>query len=183
MEFPNWFNYTAKENFEKFLIPLAGQENLTLLQLGAYTGDASIWMINNLGLLNLFDVDTWEGSDEDAHKEMDFSEVERVYDEKVQGRAHKKKMTTVDYLLNNRLYQYDFIYIDADHTTVGVLMDAELSFPLLKSGGIMAFDDYTWGAEMPPHLTPGLGIDLFLERHIDEYETLIVNHQVWIKKK
>jgi hypothetical protein len=47
----------------------------------------------------------------------------------------------------------------------------------------MAFDDYTWGAEMPPHLTPGLGIDLFLERHIDEYETLIVNHQVWIKKK
>ena len=181
-DLPDWFSAYAKPNFERFLIPLAGQDNLTLLQLGAYTGDASIWIINNLGLLNLFDVDTWKGSDEDAHKKMDFSEVERVYDEKVQGRAHKKKMTTVDYLLNNRLYQYDFIYIDADHTTVGVLFDAELSWPLLKSGGLLAFDDYQWGQHLPVFKTPKLGIDLFLERHLGEYEILEQGLQVWLRK-
>lgn len=190
MEFPNWFNYTAKENFEKFLIPLAGQQNLKFLQLGVYTGDASVWLCKNILTgknSRLRDVDTWLGSKEEAHESMDFNKVLEVYEEKIKGLpVITYKMTTTKYLIStDSLVQdfYDFIYIDADHTTVGVLMDAELSFPLLKSGGIMAFDDYTWGAEMPPHLTPGLGIDLFLERHIDEYETLIVNQQVWIKKK
>ncbi len=71
--------------------------------------------------------------------------------------AHKHNITIVQRSTTNFLVdewanksQYDFIYIDADHTTVGVLLDAELSWPLLKSGGIMAFDDLTWGADLPP---------------------------------
>lgn len=193
MEFPNWFEITAKDNFEKFLIPLAGQPNLTFLQLGAYTGDASVWMLKNVLThphTMLIDVDTWEGSDEDAHKEMDFSEVEKIYTSKVkpfkQGLYTSPvacKSSTIDFLLQNRNTLFDFIYIDADHTTVSVLMDAELSFSLLRSDGIMAFDDYTWGEDMPPQLTPALGIDLFLDRHDGKYETLIMNQQVWIKKK
>lgn len=184
-DYPNWFNVSAKANFEKFLTK---KDGLSALQLGAYTGDASVWMLENLGAIELTDVDTWQGSDEEAHKSMDFSDVEKVYDDKIKSRTIKNKMTTVEYLTHQlSCYRcissrFDFIYIDADHTTVGVLMDAELAFPLLKSGGIMAFDDYTWGADMPPHLTPALGIDLFLERHDGEYETLAVNEQVWIKK-
>ena len=61
-------------------------------------------------------------------------------------------------------------------------MDAELSFPLLKPGGIMAFDDYTWGKDLPSELAPAMGIDLFLSRHEGEYKTLAVNEQVWIQK-
>jgi predicted O-methyltransferase YrrM len=190
MEFPNWFNYTAKDNFEKFLIPLAGQQNLKFLQLGAYTGDASVWMCKKVLTgrdSRLVDIDTWKGSDEEAHESIDFDKVYEIYSEKIKDLPVTPiVMTTTKYLITtNNVVQkaYDFIYVDADHTTVGVLMDAELSFPLLKSGGIMAFDDYTWGPEMPPHLTPTLGIDLFLSRHEQEYETLIMNEQVWIKKK
>lgn len=185
-DYPNWFNYTAKANFEKFLTK---KDGMLCLQLGVYTGDASLWMLENLGAIELIDVDTWQGSDEDEHKSMDFSDVEKAYDEKFSNRTFKNKMTTVEYLTHQLSCDrcdrrsFDFIYIDADHTTVGVLMDAELSWGLLKSNGIMAFDDYTWGADMPPHLTPTLGIDLFLERHDGEYETLAVNEQVWIKKK
>ena len=188
MEYPNWFNYTAKDNFEKFLIPLAGQDNLYFLQLGAFTGDASLWMAEHIltGKHNLLmDVDTWIGSDEEQHHEMDFNDVRKVYLDKVTPYKVIESFigTTVDFLTQYRDKNViDFIYIDADHTTVGVLMDAELSFPLLKSGGIMAFDDYTWGAEMSPELTPTLGIDLFLARHEGEYETLVINSQVWIKK-
>lgn len=188
MEFPNWFNITAENNFKKFLIPLAGQQNLSFLQLGVYTGDASVWLCENVltgPLCMLVDVDTWQGSDEDAHKEMDFNEVYDVYLKKTSHFAQIRKLqdTTTNYLMYHKDSRFDFIYIDADHTTVGVLMDAELSFPLLKSGGIMAFDDYTWGAGMPPQLTPTLGIDLFLDRHDGEYEVLAINSQVWIKKK
>lgn len=189
MEYPNWFNQFAKANFEKFLTPLAGQDNLHFLQLGVYTGDASLWMAQNIltGKDNfLMDVDTWQGSDEIDHKGMDFNDVRKVYLDKVIPYKVIESYigTTVDFL--TEFYDrncYDFIYIDADHTTVGVLLDAELSWSKLKSGGIMAFDDYTWGAEMPPELTPTLGIDLFMARHDGEYETLVVNEQYWIKKK
>ena len=184
-KYPNWFKVTAQENFERFLIPLAGQDNLTFLQLGAYTGDASVWMLENIKPLMLTDVDTWEGSDEEVHKKMDFSEVESIYDEKVKGRTNKYKCTTFDYLFKYSIpgfIDYDFIYIDADHTTVGVLLDAELSWQLLKSGGIMAFDDYTWGSHLPAHLAPKLGINLFIARHQGQFETLVVNGQVWIRK-
>lgn len=186
MEYPNWFNHSAKANFEKFLIPLAGQDNLIALQLGVYTGDASLWMLQNLSGIKLTDVDTWQGSDEEDHKAMDFNDVYKTYIDKTKGyKVNVKRSTTTNYLVQ----QYgsggifDFIYIDADHTTVSVLMDAELSWPLLKSGGIMAFDDYTWGANLAPELAPTLGIDLFLARHDGEYDTLIVNEQYWIQKK
>ena len=99
-KFPNWFDAYAKPNFEKYLIPLAGVDNLTFLQLGAYTGDASLWLLDNVltGANSiLIDVDTWQGSDEEVHHSMDFSEVESVYDAKIRGKASKNKMTTVDY--------------------------------------------------------------------------------------
>ena len=150
MEYPNWFNHTAKDNFEKFLIPLAGQQNLNFLQLGVYTGDASIWMLQNINNIQLTDVDTWQGSDEDAHKSMDFDDVYKTYTDKIKDyKVNIKRSTTTNYLVTQygAGEVFNFIYIDADHTTVGVLMDAELSFPLLKSGGIMAFDDYTWSRD------------------------------------
>jgi predicted O-methyltransferase YrrM len=130
-DYPNWFAKSAIDNFATYLIQDTGLPNLNYLQLGAFTGDASVWLL-----------DEW---------------------------ANKS--------------QYDFIYIDADHTTVGVLLDAELSWPLLKSGGIMAFDDLTWGADLPPSQSPKAGILLFAERHKDEFDLVVANTQYWIKKK
>lgn len=188
MDYPNWFEQTAQHNFEKFLTPLAGKDNLNFLQLGVYTGDASVWLCENILTskvgTNLYDVDTWLGSDEEAHKEMDFVGVYDTYRRKTDhfGFIMRFTGTTVEFLKRDYKFEFDFIYIDADHTTVGVLLDAELSWGLLKSGGIMAFDDYTWGEGMSPELTPTLGIDLFLSRHEGEYETLVVNAQYWIKK-
>ena len=184
MTYPDWFSAYAKPNFERFLIPLAGQDNLTFLQLGAYTGDASLWLLDNVLTGNssiLIDVDTWEGSDEALHHLMDFSDVERVYDEKIQARTIKQKMTTFQYLLNSYFF-FDFIYVDADHTAASALIDAELSWRMLNPGGIMAFDDYEWGAELAPHLSPKLGINLFMHRHQGDFEALEVGLQYWIRK-
>jgi predicted O-methyltransferase YrrM len=189
-EYPNWFAQTAQNNFTTYLSEYAGKENLRFLQLGVYTGDASVWLCNNILTDKssiLIDVDTWGGSDEESHAEMDFSDVERVYKEKINNLSVVSIVSdTVEYLIrqrNNFMDAYDFIYIDADHTAVSVLMDAELSWPLLKSGGIMAFDDYTWGRHLPPAKTPRPGILLFTERHKAELDTLVINDQYWIKKK
>ena len=190
-EYPNWFEVTAKQNFERFLPEFKDEEQLKFLQLGAFTGDASVWMATNIlsdiHKHRLFDVDTWRGSDEPDHKSMDFNDVYETYIAKVKPThlVTAYRMTTVEFLTSDkcRFGNYDFIYIDADHTTVGVLLDAELSWPVLKRGGIMAFDDYTWQHESgDPRLAPQVGIDLFLHRHQGEYELLAKNTQVWIKK-
>jgi predicted O-methyltransferase YrrM len=191
-KFPDWFSAYARPNFEKYLIPLAGVDNLHFLQLGVYTGDATMWLVENVLTGNksrLSDVDTWQGSDEDAHKSMDFDDVYKTYTDKIKDyKVDVRRTTTNGYLLaqygcDRPLGEYfDFIYIDADHTTVGVLMDAELSFPLLKPGGLLAFDDYQWGEYLPASKSPKLGIDLFLERHLGEYELLEQGLQVWIRK-
>jgi predicted O-methyltransferase YrrM len=186
--YPNWFELSAKANFERFLTPLAGSDELKFLQLGVFTGDASVWLADNILTGKgcwLIDVDTWQGSEEEVHKSMDFDDVFETYKSKIKKYKTVKafKSTTTWFLQSVRKDpDYDFIYIDADHTTVGVLMDAELSWPQLKSGGIMAFDDYTWGQELPPELAPALGIDLFLSRHLGEYKVLAENSQVWIQK-
>ena len=117
MEFPNWFNKTAKHNFEEFLIPLAGQENLTFLQLGVYTGDATVWLCENVLTASdsrLYDVDTWAGSNEDAHKDMDFDDVYNTYIDKIKDyEVNVKRSTTTDYLVSQYGLGeiFDFIYI------------------------------------------------------------------------
>ena len=190
-EYPNWFEVTAKQNFERFLPEFKDKEQLKFLQLGAFTGDASVWMATNIlsdiHKHRLFDVDTWRGSDEPDHKSMDFNDVYETYIAKVKPThlVTAYRMTTVEFLTSDkcRFGNYDFIYIDADHTTVGVLLYAELSWPVLKRGGIMAFDDYTWQHESgDPRLAPQVGIDLFLHRHQGDYELLAKNTQVWIRK-
>ena len=192
MTYPNWFEQTAQYNFERFLTLQGRQTRMECLQLGVYTGDASVWMLNNLGEIELTDIDTWKGSDEVAHESLDFDDVYDIYINKIseyRKQVHVQRCTSTDYLLaqygpDRPLGEYfDFIYVDADHTTVGVLLDAELSWPLLKSGGILAFDDYTWNHESgDPRLAPQVGIDLFLHRHEGEYQLLAKNTQVWIKK-
>ena len=192
-EYPNWFSY-VQANFEEFLTPLAGKDDLKFLQLGVFTGDASVWMVKNIltgSRCWLIDVDTWEGSDEEAHEPMDFDDVyaayklkTALYKTKIKNTIKTFKTTTTWFLTSVRKDpDYDFIYIDADHTTVGVILDAELAWPQLKSGGIMAFDDYTWGHESgDPRLAPQVGIDLFLHRHLGDYELLAKNNQVWVRK-
>ena len=196
-DYPNWFAKSAIDNFATYLIQDTGLPNLKYLQLGAFTGDASVWLMDNI-LTNdtsyLTDVDTWEGSDEDDHKSMDFDDVYNTYlnrlsDYEKYSRCYNYRTTTTNFLLSrlaeqrDHLIEYDFIYIDADHTTVGVLLDAELSWPLLKSGGIMAFDDLTWGEHLPPSQSPKAGILLFAERHKDKFDLVVSNTQYWIKKK
>ena len=190
-EFPNWFEITAKHNFFKFLYTFRNQSNLNFLQLGVYTGDATVWIVENIfkdKLSSITDVDTWMGSKETAHEEIDFDKVYSLYKNRIENCkdcVKVRKQATLSFLINeikDIKSFYDFIYIDADHMASSVLIDSELSWPILKKGGIMAFDDYTWGRSLPFYKTPKIAIDIFLETHKTELEILEKNHQVWVRK-
>jgi hypothetical protein len=187
-KYPNWFEMTAKENFESQLLPLAGKFNLRFLQIGAFTGDATVWLVDNVltqGNSVLEDVDIWTGSDEQEHKDMDWVDVERVYDSRIAFRPNviKYKMLSTGYLKSLAEPTFDFIYIDGDHTAEGVLRDAVLAWRLLKPGGIIAFDDYLWEDPRGIAYQPKWSIDTFVAIVKDDSEILISNSQVWLKKK
>jgi predicted O-methyltransferase YrrM len=184
MQYPNWFQSSTR-NFQVVLDHYKNQPNLKFLQIGAYTGDASIWLLDNIltePSSILIDVDTWAGSNEEIHKTFDWKDVESVYDQKISRFSNVKKYkgTSTEYLKSCN-EKFDFIYIDGDHTAEGVYSDAALSLPLLKSGGILAFDDYLWKHDsQDPKLEPKAGIDRFVEENFDKIKVLINHYQYWL---
>jgi predicted O-methyltransferase YrrM len=184
--YPNWFE-GQQYNFENHLLHLAGKPDLKFLQIGVYTGDASIWLCENV-LRNktsfLYDVDTWAGSDESEHSQINFDKVFKYYETRtgVYQSILRFKMTSDEYFAGNNILKFDFIYIDGDHTSHQVTKDADSAWKLLKPNGIMAFDDYLWGKDLQPELTPRPAIDRFLAKYTGEYELLSQDYQVWIRK-
>jgi predicted O-methyltransferase YrrM len=187
--YPNWFANNGIENFENNLLPLAEDKPMRMLQIGAYTGDASIWLYDNI-LKNsgsvLVDVDTWEGSKEPSHYEMNWGTVESIYDTKTsQARSDRKILkikATSDWFFKNNREMYDFIYVDGDHTAYGVLKDAVASYECLNVGGIIAFDDYQWSAGLGAINEPKMAIDAFSAIYGDRVVEILQGYQRWFKK-
>lgn len=187
-QLPNWFAQDGQLNFYNQLSEYADRP-IRALQIGAYTGDASVWMYYNI-LKHpdsiLIDVDTWSGSDEPAHHEMNWQSVETIYDAKTsQGRLDKKIVKfkgTSDWFFKNNVEMYDFIYVDGDHTAPSVIKDAVNSFDCLKPGGIIAFDDYQWSAGLGVSKEPKAAIDAFYTIYIDRIEVLVNGYQFWVRK-
>lgn len=179
--FPNWFE--AQSHFFERNVPTGP---LRVLQIGAYTGDATEWLLNNREIQHIVDVDTWGGSEENQHKVIDFSDVESFYRARFKDdiRVSPHKMTSDEYFATytNVNLPFDLIYIDGDHTAVQVALDAFNAWRCLKSGGIMAFDDYQWWDNPDEYLRPKRGIDAFLEVCKGKYDLLDVGYQVWVRK-
>jgi predicted O-methyltransferase YrrM len=186
MEFPNWFE-GQKYNFEKHLERYKDKPNLRFLQIGVYTGDASIWLCENVLTDEssfLYDIDTWTGSVEPQHEDINFNKVLEYYKERISSLKSTVwiRMTSDEFFANNKVYDFDFIYIDGDHTSAQVTKDADSAWKLLKPGGIIAFDDYLWGQDMDPILTPRPAIDKFLAERSNDIIILEHGYQVWIEK-
>ncbi len=184
--YPNWFVCYADDFFTRHLSDLAGKPGMRFLQIGAFTGDASLWLLDNILTgpdAHLVDVDTWEGSNEPEHEPFDWADVERTHAAKVGFRGRKFKGTSEQFFAR-RVDSFDFIYIDGDHTAPGVLSDAVHAFEVLKPGGLLAFDDYQWKPypEAPPQECPAMAIDTFTACYQDRLDILEAGLQVWVRK-
>lgn len=178
MMFPNWF-----KDVEKYFRHVP-KGPLRVLQVGAYTGDATEWLLNNREIEFIDDVDTWKGSQETAHGTIDFAEVEKYYDSRFAGnkKVNKFVMTSDIFLTDGPKSTYNFIYIDGDHTALQTALDGLNAFKLLEKGGVMAFDDYGWHYNGNPFLEPQRGVDGFLSICQGQYVLIEKGYQVWIKR-
>lgn len=74
--------------------------------------------------------------------------------------------------------RFGLIYIDGDHTEQGVFTDAVMYWNVLvESGGYMLFDDYGQADETRR------GIDRFLETQKGNFDLLVKDYQVLIRRK
>jgi len=183
---PDWFTGSyAQTAFETHLIPWAGHR-MRAAQIGAYCGDASVWMLDNVLThpeSRLVDIDTWAGSDEVGHADIDFSDVYSFYSERVGTDPRVEIFAgTSDEFFDTRPEPFDFIYIDGAHTPEQVLRDAVNADRYLTVGGMMAFDDYLWYEQGNPHNTPGVAIDAFLRCFEHRYMILAKDLQVWVRR-
>lgn len=188
--YPNWFAAGAQWFFQKNL-PLLADRKIVALQIGAYTGDATVWMLENF-LTHpesvLTDVDTWQGSEEAIHKNFDWKNVEDVYREKTskyleQGKLIKYKGTSDAFFAASSVLRkkYDFIYVDGDHTAKAVLKDGVNALEACAPGGIVAFDDYTWQSGKGPTHDPRVSIDALIVAYADDFEVIDKGSQVWLR--
>ena len=190
MTYPNWFlQGGAQHNFAKHLSEFMSKP-MSALQIGAYTGDATVWLFDNIIKHNdgssLVDVDTWEGSDEPEHQDMDWQSVESTYDEKTKehqdsGKLCKIKSTSDEFFSSNES-TYDFIYVDGDHTAASVLKDGVNAVKFIKRGGIIAFDDYMWRSGKGQTFDPYPSIDAIMTAFQEDFTIMEVGLQVWLRK-
>ena len=152
----DWFSHNISQ-WEQTLQPLKGQASLQALEIGVYEGRSVLWLLENIlthSTAHLTCIDIFDASEEYKH-----SNLFEVFQANIKPYADKVtvyKNTSVDTLGQLRWgvsavlpppqrSVYDLIYIDGSHKAPDVLEDLVLSWPMLKSGGILIMDD--WGSE------------------------------------
>jgi predicted O-methyltransferase YrrM len=186
MEYPNWFA-NVQDSFHRNLGQFAGKDDVNFLQIGAYTGDASIWMLEKIltgNNSNLYDVDTWAGSEEDGHEGFNWTDVENIYTSRVSGFNNLTKLrgdskTILPALAKDKREYFDFVYVDGSHKALDVYDDARYAWQLLKSGGLMCFDDYGLNGM---NLEVQMGADRFLSDVHLQANIIERAYQLWVVK-
>lgn len=185
----DWFSHNIP-NFQHIKAEL-GTVNC-VLEIGAFEGRASCWMLENMIADDgkLFVIDTFKGSEE--HTELNLNELRTTFDANV---AEAKKETQAVRVYAEPSYEalgqlaykrfieaFDFIYIDGSHTAPDVLTDACMAFPLLKSGGVMLFDDYMWMDIVELLHRPKIAVDSFTTIFAEKCKVRMVGYQLAIQK-
>jgi predicted O-methyltransferase YrrM len=191
----NWFEKLAKNNFETFIKPIFEKKSLHYLEIGTFEGASLNYMFKNI--LSHVDskatvIDPFNDFNNSYNQLQTFKNNLHDYLDRIniiQGYSQNE-------LIKLEKESYDLIYIDGDHTSSAVFLDALLSFPLLKKGGYIIFDDYLWIHDAEKHEivetsdhrlqhpnNPFTGINNFINIHKVDIELISSNWQLIIKKK
>ena len=174
----DWFTMRIPK-WSEILEPFQGQPNIHYLEIGVAEGRSALWMLENIlthptARITCLDIFTVKKTYERFLSNLLLS----GFSEKVTMIKGRSQETLRSLPLNS----CDIIYIDGSHTAPDVIVDATLSWALLKKGGVMIFDDYMWEWKLPPQDRPKIAIEAFLRIFRNELEVLHQEYQVIIKK-
>ena len=164
--------------------------DIHLLEIGSWEGRSAIFFLNYLRNSRIVCIDTFGGGVEHqtyAPFSAQLSLIEQRFDRNVApfgSRVQKIKSASVPALkqLAAQRRQFDLAYIDGSHLRDDVAADSANTWPLIKLGGIVIWDDYSWSPDAPPEQRPQPAIDAFLAAHEGQYRLLAKGLQVIVRR-
>lgn len=181
----DWFTHNIPI-WQQFLLRLTGQP-LKALEIGSYEGRSTVWLLENILThpdSKIICVDPYKEYSDLENNNIDWQQIKERFIENVSPYKEKVELWEIESSeLGKADYnQFDIIYVDGDHSSHQTLVDGVLSHLLLKSGGIIIFDDYLWGGLFKAPNTPKGAIDAFMDCLCDKYQVLHIGYQVILKK-
>lgn len=172
----------------RLLDEFKGKAGLRVLEIGTFEGRSTCWLLENIVTgedAHIDCIDTFEGAEDMVALKLDMSNMRQVFESNVapwrdRVSVHAGESAT---MLRGLSGPFDLVYVDGSHRAPDVLSDAVLSWPMLKAGGVMLFDDYLWRRDPRPEHCPGLAIDSFLRCHAGWYDVLLAQYQVAVRKR
>lgn len=178
----DWFSHNIPI-WTRILGDMKGRANLAYLEIGTYEGRSFFWVLDNIlthPSSRAVGIDTFD--------KFGDTDPEEVFHQNLRRSGHSSKVKVIkgfsqQKLRDLKLHSFDLIYIDGDHSSRSVIMDAVLSWDLLKEGGIMIFDDYGWDFALPTEMRPTFAVDVFQVLFVDEFQLLFKDYQLILQKK
>tara|TARA_Y100000766_G_C18742566_1_gene524371 strand:- start:141 stop:773 length:633 start_codon:yes stop_codon:yes gene_type:complete len=184
-----WFETTAKGIWAELLPKLKPTK---IIEIGSYEGQSISYLIKTLSSevdnLEIHCIDDWEG-EQPVYKKLNLKmnlveerfkknmELLLATRKNINLKAHKSKSIKAlsNLIAEGKSNYFDFIYIDGSHYACDVISDSVLAYDLLRVGGVIGFDDYTWVDQSTNDVLarPKIAIDAFA--NIFSYKTRIIN--------
>jgi len=170
----DWFTHNIPvwtEHLQRFV-----NTPVNALEIGSFEGMSTCWLLDYIlthpdARLTCIDLYFQESFDINIAKTGTPEKIIKLTAESHQTLASLKSQS------------YDLIYIDGNHLAAHAQQDANLSWVLLKPGGLLVFDDYEWSDPNYPGQETKIGIDAFLATVQSEVEILYQGYQLIVRKK
>lgn len=137
----DWFEGQIS-NWRRWMAPFAARPGIRALEIGSFEGRSAVWMLEN--------VLTGDGSRIDCIDLFEPTEAFGDYHQRFQANTASWRDRVTEYrgrsydMLKRVHGPYDIVYIDGWHSAFGALADGVMTWPMLRVGGVMIFDDYLW---------------------------------------
>ena len=201
LEYCGMFNWTvdcplnSKNIFLNMLESLKIYDNIKILEIGTYTGTSIVSMLMYLPMSSGTVIDNWNLSEDElegcrhvAGKHFTMEHVHETFIENTKNLTDRLTVIENDSSvamveLINAKQTFDFIYVDASHTSLDCAMDLALAWVLLKPNGLLGIDDYLYykpGASQED--LPKIAVDNFLKKFEGRYIILSSGYRLFLKK-
>lgn len=137
----NWFEHNIP-HWERWLGAFRGKPGLRALEIGSFEGRSTLWLCENILTADDSRIDCVDLFANDPV----YGDYHARFRSNTAAHAHKiVEHAGYSFDALRRVEgEFDIVYIDGWHSAFGALADSVMSWPLLKPGGVMIFDDYHW---------------------------------------
>ncbi len=170
----NWLTNNLP-HWQQHLQPWIEQPGVQALEIGSYQGMSTCWLLDRV---------LTHSSSRITCIDLYFQDEFYTNLDKARAGDRVIQLTgkSVNVLRSLPSQAYDFIYIDGSHLALDAFSDALLSWPLLKVGGLLMFDDYKFTDVNNPFEDTQIGIDSFIELFAGQIEIIYKQYQLFLTK-